>query len=193
MKTEKEKIQAELDEMSPWLSKLKKTNTGDGFEVPTHYFEQLTDKILAQTKTEQVVQTAPKPVAMPWWKTLSMQLEWLFTPRMAYGFASVAILVAAFFWLRPTAQAPIVADVQTTKVVTQEAITSDEAEAYIQSNIDDFDEHTILSVHAADVVEKDAMPKKQPKAQLEDKDLDLYLNKIIKDENLSDKELEDLL
>ncbi len=125
-----DKIREELEELSPFLSKMK--GKGDGMKMPEGYFDQLSENVLKQIHQEGV-QEAPveKPAGPNWLDRLAEGFWALFQPRLAVAFATVALLLAAgWFLLRQPAT----------------ELDADELESYIVANLDGFDTEMLMEV-----------------------------------------------
>lgn len=174
--SEKEKIKKELDDLSPLLSKLKQ-DSDNPFGVPNHYFESLQDEVLRQVSVEQVDVQVVEP-GPSWLDRLVEQLQWLFQPRYAMAMATVAILiVAGIFFFRGETSSPGLA----LQDLSEEDITD-----YISSNIEDFEVDLLVEAMGDEID-----PALLPKPDLEDAELEEYLDEIIDEIDL--EELEDLL
>lgn len=131
----KDEIKKELEELSPFLAKLKAKE--DPFNVPSNYFDNLADQVMAQIKEEEEV-AAPKVVSQPtpsWIDRLIEQLQLLLQPQYALQLASVAILLAAgayFFWPSSSISPGNIDEIAAN-------ISEDELIQYVQHNIDDFE------------------------------------------------------
>ncbi len=121
-----------LEDDIPDKLKHLKTSTG-GFKVPEGFFENFSNEVWQKIQQAQVEAEPVSP-------SLSIRLEqWLgtwFLPKPALALASLAILlIAALFWLKnPTGSVQDqLAEVDSTSVKN-----------YVLSNIDEFDEESIL-------------------------------------------------
>ncbi|MFK8007801.1 MAG: hypothetical protein AB8H03_15590 [Saprospiraceae bacterium] len=176
MKKNKKEIQDELEKLAPSLSKLKKEEV---FDMPENYFNQLPEQILNQidfskTKTtEKTVSTS----SSSWLDQFTERLAIFFQPKMAIGFAMMIMLlaIASTFILNETnGYVSPIAD-----------LTSDELENYVETNIDDFEVQELLNVLGNEE------EVSWTEMEIEDEDLDEYLEGIIDDIDASD--LEDFL
>ncbi|MCB0641636.1 MAG: hypothetical protein KDC44_08350 [Phaeodactylibacter sp.] len=124
-KAPKDEIRKELEQWSPFLSKLKQADRDAGFTVPKHYFHNLQVDVLQQVREEAAAQ--PRPTSAP-------KRSWygLLQPRLGLAVGVVLILLAAWFVFRQDPGADLVADLQT--------LTDEEVHAYIRENLDEFDE-----------------------------------------------------
>jgi hypothetical protein len=105
----KEEFDNELREHSPLLSDLKKRKTGEAFKVPKYYFENLTDKILAEAKTmEKTVLGTAKQTPHAFRLTSQyptvfarLQSYWglVFQPKYGFALASLALVMTASWYV----------------------------------------------------------------------------------------------
>ncbi len=120
----------ELEELSPFLSKLKKE---EGYQVPFNYFEVLPDQIMEQVTKEQTPIAEPSSKETPPW-SLGAWLSNLLQPRYALALASLVLMIFAGTFL---------ADFSTSDPISSDqlmaSISPDEARSYVQSNIEDFE------------------------------------------------------
>jgi hypothetical protein len=175
MKNNKKEIQDELEKLAPSLSKLKKEEVSD---VPENYFSQLPDQILNQidfSENKTVAETVSTSRLSSWLDQLTERLAIFFHPKMAVGFAMMIMLgVASVFTLNDRSEsATRVAD-----------FTWNELENYVKVNIDDFEEQELLNILENEEVSWTGI-------EIEEEDLDEYLEEIIDDLDASD--LEDFL
>ena len=173
----RDELQKELEELSPFLQKMKKTE--EGFKVTKGYFNALPGELLKQVRPADPVRQSLADVMTCW-------LQRLWQPRYALAFAAVTALVVAtviLFRQSPDANQPLpVADVKL------EDISEEALQAYIYNNIEDFDRDLILETHYAGQDGK-SFPGLTPKPN--PNELEQYLDHIIDDIDLED--LEDLL
>jgi len=180
----KENIHDELAGLSPMLRQMKEKD--DGMRMPPDYFEQLQAKMMQQLKDEQ---PAPAAKTAPFWAVKTNRF------RMAAAAASVAILLTAGWWyMRPAETiAPIAAVTEPAQVDEDDAaLTSEEAQLYIDENILEFDTEMLAAeLDAAempvDPAEKQPLKKNLNQTQTPDEALDHVLDE------LTEEELEDLL
>jgi hypothetical protein len=141
----KEEFEKELNELSPFLAKLKEQETKEPFRTPKFYFDTLADRVLEQAQT-----TPPEAKRAPLLSKESIRpynqlhrakmrlyngLSSLLQPRMALA-SAVLLAIAAWYFVgrRPTIQ----------PLPTETAVISPtEIKTYIEENIEDFDEHLI--------------------------------------------------
>ena len=135
----KKEIKEELENHAPFLAGMQKKE--EGYTVPEDYFAKMEADLWEQLKpaTKTVTEATPRT---SWLDGLIKQVNWLFQPRMAMQFASVALLVLAgfFFWNRTA----------TTQVDALADITADEASEYLLANLDDFDTESLIELGFGD-------------------------------------------
>lgn len=168
----------ELEELSPFLHQMKEK--GDPFKAPQGYFEGLPDQVLARLREEEAPATEPEKSRRPGLSLQGLldQLGWLLQPRMALAISSVLIiLVAAWFLLRPNGASSTTPDFA--------ALSAEEIQYYIQSNIEDFDEETLM-----EVAHEPGNINLIPQDAIETEELDQYLDQMI--DQMDTRELEEL-
>ena len=175
--SENKDIKKELEDLSPMLSKMREQKENP-FQVPPNYFQSMQNEVFRQIASEQ---KTPEQVTAPnWVDQLIGQLQWLLQPRYAMALATVAVLlIAGIFYLQPTANLP------STEVALND-LTEDDITTYISSHIEDFDATLLV----------EAIPEEEdasllPTPELEDEEIEEYLQDIIDDIDL--EELEELL
>ncbi len=176
MENNKKEIQDELEKLAPSLSKLKKEEV---YDVPENYFSQLPDQILNEinfSKSKTVSESVSSTTSSSWLDQLTESLAIFFQPKMAIGYAMIILLaIASFFILNnENTSDPQIAE-----------LTSDELENYVKANIDDFEEQELLKLLGNEG------EGNWTDLNIEDEDLDGYLEEIIDDIDASD--LEDFL
>lgn len=171
---DKEELRKELEELSPFLSRMKKR--ADGFNVPENYFQSLPDEILKQVKPARASRSS----------SLRARLQPLWQPKYALAFAaSVALLVAAVAFFR-SKEANDPAQPYTS--LSLQGISDEALQAYIFENIEEFDNELILKTHYSGQ-NGQPMPALSPESDPDE--LERYLDGII--DEIEVDELEDLL
>jgi hypothetical protein len=172
----KNEIKEELNNLSPMLHKLKEQD--EPFKVPQGYFNRFQEDLLGQLKeTEQSENKAPAPWSF---QTLLDQLAWLLQPRMALALSSVLIvLVAGWFLFNKNTESH-------NQELNFAALSVEEIQQYIDSNLDDFDEETVQQV-----AQDNQTIQMIPHNGIDTKELDQYLNDMMED--LDPEDLEELL
>ncbi len=160
----KEEIRKELEEISPFLSKLEKENP---FEVPYGYFDKMQREVLEQTKGEN-----PAAASVSIWKQIS---AFMLQPRMAMGGLAIVLVAwsGLFLWRQQEVVEPL---------ADQEWVL--EANAYIAANIDEFDDELLSEL----VFEAYASTEESTDVEAEEEQL---MNEIL--DELEDVDIEDLL
>ena len=169
---EKDKIKDELNELSPFLSNLKKKNS---FQVPPNYFEQMQREVL--TKAKQLEEKKPAPSS--WISQLMDQLSQLLQPKFALALTGVAALVIfILFRLSPNEM--------TLQELNLADISSEEMQDYLADNLEDIDDDMLLEM--SDELSETYFT---PTMDYPEEDVDMILDDLIND--IDDKALEDLL
>lgn len=186
MKKDQEMLDDELENLSPRLRALRRQD--DGFRLPADYFEGLESAVFQQINALGARRQPAPPTEKPgFWNALA----WLWQPRLAMAFGTVLVLAVAAWWLlRPNA-----APAPTVIPLAQIELTLEEAEAYVQANLHDFEPEQLAALAMLEdeppepATTPDKPKKTTPKAQVElsDEELELLLD------DLSDEELEQML
>lgn len=166
-------IQKELQELSPFLSKLKAQEKQP--EVPENYFHALPDQLWEQIK----LQPAPERFAQQpsIWERFLQRLQIFLQPRVAVLLATFAVLlVVGVYFLQP----------QTTQPATAGNLTAEEITNYIGNNLHEFDTDLLIKA-TADLPNQSLLPTDN----LSDDEIDAMMKELIKD--VDDKTLEELL
>lgn len=196
-------LHKELAELSPLLNDLRKKK--EGFKVPDGYFEQLQTNVLTQLQGEKppIVEPIPSRVVVQSssiWEQFITQLEWLIRPRYAVAFGSVALLIAAAWFLFKSTNASI------DNCTTLACVSDTEIEQYIEENIEDFEIEQLWQSSEdaiAEVTAKTSKTEQEKNTQnptkkyhlkeANDEELDEMLDEMIQNGELSEEELEDIL
>lgn len=99
---EKKNIQKEIEELSPFLARLKEEKAFESNnDVPPQYFKELSDELWDRIQAEE----AQKPATQikRWWGHLQNQLDFLLKPQLAIGLVTLVLLLIAIQWFRPSA------------------------------------------------------------------------------------------
>lgn len=169
----KDDIQKEIEELSPFLKKMKKEK--EGFEVPANYFRQLPDLIMDRIQEEEAQSDSSAPTTN-WLDQIIERIQILLQPQYAMALASTAILIVASLFLFQ--QDPSLAGESTLAEVSDEEIN-----AYVMSKAEEFEIDLLI-----DVIDEKALEEEIENEPSYDEN---YLDNIIDD--LSDKELEELM
>jgi len=135
----KNEIKDELEELSPFLSKLKKDKK-EGFSMPANYFEGFEDRLMHRIHEEEALEgttssdtgSASSPTIGFWSFIKSM-----FRPQYAVGFSVAMVLIVFSLYLFNNGEQTVNQPILLAQVLEEE-LTLAETEAYIISNIDDF-------------------------------------------------------
>jgi anti-sigma-K factor RskA len=174
----KDDIHDELKGLSPLLDQLK--DKGDGMSAPPDYFSRLNERVMQRLEAEGEIRT-PEPVRF--WSVAVNRT------RMAVAAAAaVVLLLTAWWWMRP-AETPLVADTGVQEEMTVDSLTQEDAEAYIQENIMEFDAEMLAAEFDEPTSPESTMPTttKKNTTNTPQEDLDDVLD------DLTEEELEDLL
>lgn len=169
----KDEIRKELEELSPFLSKMEKKK--GGFEVPANYFKQLPDLIMDRIQEEETPSYSVAPTTN-WLDQIIERIQLLLQPQYAMALASVAILIVAsiFFFGQND---------NLTNATTLAEVSDDEISSYVMNNVEEFEMDLLMEVMDEEVLE--AETENEPSGD------ENYLDDIIDD--LSDEELEELM
>jgi hypothetical protein len=173
----KDSLDDELNKLSPWLREQRRK--GDGFRLPDDYFEGLEARVFERID-------AGAAHGRPTLRVVKKNAGLAIRPRTALALAAALSLVLAAVWFfrQPTETLAPIASVE---------LTDEEIEAYVLSNVHDFEADQLASLPPDESLESNApseqMPKK-PKHLLDDlkpEDVDALLN------DMTEEELEELL
>ncbi|WMX15032.1 MULTISPECIES: hypothetical protein [unclassified Aureispira] len=135
---EKNKIDKELKDLSPFLSELKKDKK-EGFSMPANYFDKFEDRLMHRIEEEQAIegkQQSPKRLAFSFWEGIKR----FFKPHYAIGFSTCALLIiGSIYVLQPVETA--------TKSDVMEGLLADGSiDSYIYNHIEDFKTEDIVAL-----------------------------------------------
>jgi len=163
MKKRDKQIRQELEEQAPRLARYHEVLKDDGFTTPPGYFDALPDTILERIRREDAA--VPRSRTTSFYRMSGRRLS-----RIAA--AALLLIAGAYWWLMPLQPD-----------AASSALTEEEIAAYIDANIEDFDETIVLETTAA--AEMVLLPA--PGAETEQ--LDEYYDELIREldeENLKD-------
>jgi anti-sigma-K factor RskA len=185
MQKDSKNIREELQNRSPLLAELQSKYSGQ--KVPDGYFDQLESELLRKIEENDYPKAATTAGKTPVWRSMSAVRG----TRFAMAAAAVFVLVFAAWWFfRIQPGQPAVPHNYRELAAN---LTAEDAAAYVESNIHEF-ETTTLANYAA--VEPTAAPKSASERtakralsleELSEEQLDLLL------QDLSDEELEEIL
>ncbi|HNL38175.1 MAG TPA: hypothetical protein PKL15_03325 [Saprospiraceae bacterium] len=137
MKKDKELLDQELRDLSPFLRDMR--GKDDGFRIPENYFESLEDDVFTQIDAlgaRRKVNGAKNRTTLLNW------LGALWQPRIALALGSLTLVaVAAWWWLKPQpAAAPEVLPIANIE------LTPEELEAYVLENVTDFEPEQLAAL-----------------------------------------------
>lgn len=197
MKDPKKEIAEELNELAPFLAKLKKEKKQEQ-HLPAEYFNNFEDRLRSRIREEEAL--TPKIRATQqkdnsFWSKIS----WLFRPQYTMGLATVAILVVVGLNLfnQPTETL-----VKQTPEQLFAQLTTEDLTIYINNNIEDFstediiqtmDEQTLKEFPSSEKVFRDAKADIPPQSSNSSTKLsidDLTEEEIL--EALDDEDLDEL-
>lgn len=199
---EKDNIKDELNELSPFLAKLRKSD--DGFEVPEDYFQSFESNLMARIKAEEEVKnwspsatTSTESTQPASW--MSKVLTWLKTPQISISFAMVLVIIVAIsVILQPTMPNGATAEMISVEEAISD-ISTEEMLAYVEANVEQFDETLLSEVVEIEVVEdikvEETIQVETPTLEtIETEELEQYLEENIGDfdESLIEEEILEL-
>jgi hypothetical protein len=162
----------ELKSLSPTLASLPKPTTP---AAPEGYFEGLPDTVLARIRAGETVGQTQGP------KVVRMWYRWAVAASLA------GVVLAGYWLLRPSEQ---------TALAASQPLTSEEIEAYVDANIDEFEDELFVDIsatyeatRAVDEAVKPTMPQRNSPQPAND----LTPSQQILPDGVSDEELDELL
>ncbi|MEM6967346.1 MAG: hypothetical protein AAF573_21460 [Bacteroidota bacterium] len=175
MKNNKQEIQAELEQLAPSLAKIKKQ---EPFEIPDQYFATMQKEVMSQLNiAEDKLAGSSQPTAQTSWvDQLWEKLSLILQPKVAVGFGVFVLLAVATFF---------VLDMASGDNMSLANISVEEAETYVLTHIQDFEEDELLDLVVGIDVEDIS------NVNFTEETIDEYMDEILDD--FSEEELEDLL
>lgn len=169
----RDEIQKELEELSPFLSKLKAEEKLPA--VPENYFHALPDQIWEQIKLLPAPERFVKHSSL--WDRLFQRLQRLLQPRIAVTLATFAVLLTAgIFFLKPGNQIP----------AKESNLTAEDITNYIGNNLHEFDTELLIKA-TADLPNQNLLPTDN----LSDDEIDAMMKELIKE--VDENTIEELL
>lgn len=142
----KNKINKELEELSPFLSKLKKDKK-EAFSMPTNYFDTFEDRLMHRIEEEAALSREHSPEKETRAAFLS-KIKAFFRPHYAIGFSTCLLLIMASIYVLKPVNTP------TNSTVMEGLLADGSIDAYINNNIEDFrTEDIIASLEFEEVVD----------------------------------------
>lgn len=170
----REEIQKELQELSPFLSKLKAKEQKPA--VPENYFHALPDQIWEQIKLQPAPERVVKQKGI--WERLVHALQIILQPRVAVSLATFAVLlIAGLYFLKPATSAT---------TVNGNELTAEEITNYINENLHEFDTELLIQA-TADLPGESILPADE----FSEEEMDQMMEEILKD--VDQKTLEEML
>jgi hypothetical protein len=190
----KENLKNELEEISPILLKIKQNE--ENLQVPNHFFNNMRIDIMAKLKDDLALQTASE-VRNTFWNSVKNSFAKIMQPKLAIGFASVVLLAGlGFYFLQ---QKPQIVDNEDCTILA--CVPDQELNAYIDENINEFDEKTIWEISFPEdgknqaTIESKApinQPNTSKKLNIKDaknEELDEMLDEMIKNGEIEDEDI----
>lgn len=184
----KNKINKELEELSPFLSNLKKDKKEE-FSMPANYFDRFEDRLMHRIEEETALSTEGQDKKE---RTSSFfsQMKAFFRPHYAIGFSTCLLLIIAGVYVLKPANEP-------TNLDTMEGLLADGSiDTYIYNHIEDFrTEDIIASLELEEVTEiqEDIIGEEELNSNAIRKEKPIETIKSSMDKALEAVEVEDLL
>jgi hypothetical protein len=174
----KDSLDDERSELSPWLREQREK--GDGFRLPDGYFEGLEARVFERID-------AGAAHHRPALRVVKKNAGLAIRPRAALALAAALSLVLAAVWFFRSQPTEVLAPIASVE------LTDEEIEAYVLSNVHDFEAQQLASLPTDESFEPDAPTEQSPRKarhpldDLKPEDVDALLN------DMTEEELEDLL
>ena len=181
MKKNKTEVIEELENIAPFLSKIKKEK--EAFDVPENYFKELPDQILSQIDFSKNNTFAKKSKFSFFQKRYNQLLERLaifFQPKMAMGFSVAIILGCGIYFFSESSEFKL-ANTFTPLEILDKTISDAQLAEYIKLNIDDFEEELLFDFVNFDMDE----------SELDESEIGEYLDEII--DQIDESDLDNFL
>jgi hypothetical protein len=183
----KEELKKELEETSPFLLNMKEKP--EALSVPNHFFNNMRVDIMNKVKIEE----QQTPSAKSWFFVLKTQIQSLLKPQLAFGLASAAvvIVIGLVFFLKNTSNS------QSDSCNSLACISDEETTAYIDENINDFDEKTLWesayeqdeNTSQAAIEAEKGIDKNTKLENASPEELDEIVDEMLKNGELNEEEL----
>lgn len=133
----KNKINKELEELSPFLSNLKKDKK-ESFSMPANYFDKFEDRLMHRIEEETALTAVPNSENKKAGNFLS-KIKAFFRPHYAIGFSTCLLLIIGSIYVLKPIESP-------TNLDTMEGLLADGSiDTYIYSHIEDFKTEDIVA------------------------------------------------
>jgi hypothetical protein len=169
----REEIQQELQELSPFLSKLKAKEQKT--EVPENYFHALPDQIWEQIKLQPASERIVKQAGI--WEKFLNALQLVLQPRIGVSLATFVVLIFVGIYLfKPDTSV---------NTANGNEFTAEEITNYINENLHEFDTELLIQA-TADLPNQSILPADE----FSEEEIDQLMEEILKD--LDEKTLEEM-
>ena len=178
----KEELKKELEEISPFLIEMKEKP--EGRTVPNHFFNNMQLDIMNKVKAEQ----QQIPAKKSWFSVLKYRIESFPKPQLALGLVGVLVFVVGGFLFF----SKNINTLQSDNCNDLTCISEEETVAYINENINDFDEKMFLEVaHEQDENTTQTTTKNETNKSLQSDNttLDELVDEMLKNGELNEEEL----
>lgn len=185
---EKNKINKELEEISPFLSQLKKDKK-EGFSMPENYFDNFGDRLMHRIEEEAALSTKEQ-VEKTRISSFLSQIKAFLRPHYAIGFSTCLLLIIASIYVLKPVDNP-------TNLETMEGLLADGSiDSYIYNHIEDFrTEDIVASLNLEEVtdIQEGIVGEEEPVSNTTIKEKPIKTVKSSMDKALDAVEVEDLL
>lgn len=184
----KNKINKELEELSPFLSQFKKDKK-EGFSMPENYFDNFEDRLMHRIEEEAALSperhSDTKETA-----SFFSRIKAFFRPHYAIGFSTCLLLIIGSIYVLKPVDNP-------TNLETMEGLLADGSiDSYIYNHIEDFrTEDIIASLDLEEVadIQKDIIGEEELVSNTTTKEKSVKTVESSMDKALDAVEVEDLL
>jgi hypothetical protein len=184
----KNKINKELEELSSFLSNLKKDKK-DAFSIPENYFDKFEDRLMHRIEEEAALSPerhSEKKVAIPFFS----RIKAFFRPHYAIGFSTCLLLIIGSFYVLKPVDSP-------TNLEIMEGLLADGSiDSYIDDHIEDFrTEDIVASLGLEELIDiqEDIIGEEELNSDMLSKEKPTETIKSSMDKALDAVEMEDLL
>ena len=162
----REEIQKELQELSPFLAKIK-AQTQEPI-VPENYFHALPNQIWEQIKLQPASERIVKQpgIGERFWNALQSVLQ----PRVAVSLATfVVVLLAGVYFFKPDSTSVVAS-------ADEQELTAEDITNYINNNIHQFDTELLMQA-TADLPDQSILPGNE----FSEEEIDQMMKELIQD------------